>query len=66
MKNHESDTKTTGFGIKFAIHLKWKDPRLSWKTENNTLEVTQFSEKLIWTPDLTFWNSLNPESDKHH
>jgi len=57
------DTKSSGYGLKYFLHLRWKDRRLSWETDPAKLEVTQLSWKQIWTPDLINWGSLQPESD---
>ena len=37
-----------------------KDPRLSWNASK--LEVTNINHKKVWTPDISYWNSVSEDS----
>ena len=37
-----------------------KDPRLGW--DASRLEVTSINHKKIWTPDISYWNSVSEDS----
>ena len=44
-----------------ATCLPQKDSRLSWNSTK--LEVTSINHERIWTPDISYWNSVSDESE---
>ena len=37
-----------------------KDPRLTWNATK--LEVISINHKNVWTPDITYWNSVSEDT----
>ena len=48
------------YDLNWHFELK-KDPRLGWNSTK--LEVTSINHERIWTPDVTYWNSVTDETE---
>ena len=48
------------YDLNWHFELK-KDPRLGWNSTK--LEVTSINHERIWTPDVTYWNSVADETE---